>query len=60
MTVTYINAVATSSFHASKALLFRWKGSLWKCVYKELSCWIVAYLAISVLYRFILKGDQRE
>ena len=59
MTVTYINSVATSSFHASKGLLFRWRGSLWKGVYLGLSCWLVFYFALSILYRFILNEPQR-
>ena len=34
----------------------RWRSSLWKLVWKQLAVYLLAYLAISLLYRFVLTG----
>jgi hypothetical protein len=60
MTVTYISTVATSTFRAGSQVLFRWRGSVWKAVYKELSTWLAAYVILSCVYRFALDSDQRQ
>ena len=35
---------------------FRWRSSLWKLVWKQLAVYLLAYLAISLLYRYVLTG----
>ena len=37
----------------------RWHSSLWKLLWKELLVYTVSFLAISLLYRFALTGDQQ-
>ncbi len=41
------------------ALLFRWKGSVWKSVWKELSAFLTIYYIIRVLYFYAMTEDQR-
>ena len=33
-------------------MMFRWRASLWKTVWKELLIYLLLYLAISLIYRF--------
>jgi hypothetical protein len=41
------------------SLLLRWKGSLWKSVWKELLIWLVVYYGIRGVYDFALSPTQR-
>ena len=41
------------------ALLARWKGSMWKTVYRELLVWLVGYYVIKVVYMFAMKDAQK-
>uniref|UniRef100_A0A914VY79 Bestrophin homolog n=1 Tax=Plectus sambesii TaxID=2011161 RepID=A0A914VY79_9BILA len=59
MTVTYTLDVATSKFSSFTRLLLRWRGSLWKAVYPELSLWLILYFVLSAVYRFALNADQK-
>ena len=34
-------------------MFFRWRASLWKTVWRELAIYLLFYLAISLLYRFL-------
>ncbi|XP_062318556.1 bestrophin-1 [Osmerus eperlanus] len=60
MTVTYSRTVADARLGTFSALLLRWKGSIYKLLYKELIIFIVLYSFFSVLYRFVLTDDQRR
>ena len=33
-------------------MMFRWRASLWKTVWRELLIYLLLYLAISLIYRF--------
>ena len=33
-------------------MMFRWRASLWKTVWRELLIYLLFYLAISLIYRF--------
>uniref|UniRef100_A0A1I7XGQ1 Bestrophin homolog n=1 Tax=Heterorhabditis bacteriophora TaxID=37862 RepID=A0A1I7XGQ1_HETBA len=60
MTVSYnLDVSSVSSFSFFK-LLFRWKGSIWKFVIKELVAWLFGFYAIFCLYRYILTPDQKR
>uniref|UniRef100_A0A914VLQ5 Bestrophin homolog n=1 Tax=Plectus sambesii TaxID=2011161 RepID=A0A914VLQ5_9BILA len=59
MTITYTLDVSTSSFTSFTKLLFRWRGSIWKSVYKELILWLVFYFGLSCVYRLFLNKEQR-
>ncbi|XP_063795522.1 bestrophin-4 [Pseudophryne corroboree] len=59
MTVSYTLKVANARFGGFSKLLFRWKGSIYKLLYKEFLVFISFYTLLSVIYRCVLKGDQR-
>ncbi|XP_053498390.1 bestrophin-1 [Ictalurus furcatus] len=60
MTVTYSRRVADARLGTFSYLLLRWKGSIYKLLYRELLIFIVLYYIISVLYRFLLDDGQRR
>uniref|UniRef100_A0AC34QK07 Bestrophin homolog n=1 Tax=Panagrolaimus sp. JU765 TaxID=591449 RepID=A0AC34QK07_9BILA len=59
MTVTYSLDVSTSTFCGIHKILFRWKGSLWKAIWKELCLWLFVYAILSAIYRTALNPDQQ-
>ncbi|XP_071279543.1 bestrophin-3 [Agelaius tricolor] len=60
MTVTYSSKVANATFFGFHRLLLRWKGSIYKLLYREFLVFATLYTAISVLYRFFLTGSQKR
>jgi predicted membrane chloride channel (bestrophin family) len=60
MTVTYTGRVANANLCAFSRLLFHWKGSIYKLVYKEMIIFCLLYSVLSVLYRFALNEDQKR
>merc|ERR1719186_132920 len=46
--------------HWTLPILFRWRASLWKSVWRELSIYLLCYLAISLVYRLILMREDEE
>ncbi|TNM98366.1 hypothetical protein fugu_014612 [Takifugu bimaculatus] len=60
MTVSYTQVVATVSFGGFSKLLFRWKGSIYKLLYKDLLVFCGIYLFFSLLYRFMLTPNQQD
>lgn len=59
MTVTYFPKAAQKSNFFLR-LLFRWRGSLYKAVWKDLLLWLVLYFSISLTYRCLLSDPQRR
>uniref|UniRef100_A0A0N5AAH1 Bestrophin homolog n=1 Tax=Syphacia muris TaxID=451379 RepID=A0A0N5AAH1_9BILA len=61
MTISYQLDISRASVLSFLRLLFRWKGSLWKNVLKELFIWSIAYFVISFCYRapFIMSEDAK-
>ncbi|GFQ73700.1 bestrophin-1 [Trichonephila clavata] len=60
MTVSYQYDVASSASGGFIRLLFRWRGSVWKVVYREMLLFTVCYIVLSLLYNFALtEGQQR-
>lgn len=53
MTVTYSLEVANARFGGFTKLLFRWKGSIYRLLYKELLVFCGVYLFFSVCYRYL-------
>ncbi|KAE9417694.1 hypothetical protein Angca_010032, partial [Angiostrongylus cantonensis] len=41
-------------------LLFRWKGSLWKAIWRHLLVFLLMYYAINGIYRFLMTPVQQE
>ncbi|NXE45342.1 BEST4 protein, partial [Casuarius casuarius] len=60
MTISYMPKVADSHFGSFSKLLFRWKGSIYKLLYKEFIVFMVPYAALSLVYRRLLTKDQKR
>ncbi|KAM6468465.1 bestrophin-2a isoform 1-T4 [Liasis olivaceus] len=60
MTVTYTARVASARFGGFYKLLSLWRGSIYKLLYKEFLVFSVSYLGLSLMYRYILKEDQKR
>ncbi|XP_069770017.1 bestrophin-1-like isoform X2 [Narcine bancroftii] len=60
MTVTYTSRVANARLCGFSKLLLQWKGSIYKLLYKEFLIFILLYLILSCIYRFMLKEGQKR
>uniref|UniRef100_A0A7N5ZYY9 Bestrophin homolog n=1 Tax=Anabas testudineus TaxID=64144 RepID=A0A7N5ZYY9_ANATE len=60
MTVTYSSKVANATFFSFHRLLLRWKGSIYKLLYREFTLFVVLYTVLSVMYRLILSNYQKR
>ncbi|XP_073782286.1 bestrophin-4 isoform X2 [Danio rerio] len=60
MTVSYTLKVANAKFGGFSKLLFRWKGSIYKLLYREFLVFCLLYTFISILYRCVLNNNQQE
>ncbi|XP_061577652.1 bestrophin-2 [Cololabis saira] len=60
MTVTYSRRVADAGLGTFFHLLLRWKGSIYKLLYRELIIFTLLYYFLSVVYRFVLSDAQRR
>jgi bestrophin-3 len=60
MTVTYTAEVATAGFWNLYKLLFKWRGSVWKLLWRDVLVWFVLYVTISMIYRVALPDPQRR
>nr|XP_046176809.1 bestrophin-4 isoform X1 [Oncorhynchus gorbuscha] len=59
MTVSYTLEVANAKFGGFSKLLFRWRGSIYKLLYKEFLVFCLLYSFFSVFYRFFLTEKQQ-
>ncbi|XP_066585672.1 bestrophin-4-like isoform X2 [Prorops nasuta] len=60
MTVSYQYEVASSTSGGFTRLLFMWRGSLYKLIYRELVLFLVLFGLVSALYRHILTESQKK
>ncbi|XP_054068095.1 bestrophin-4 [Rissa tridactyla] len=60
MTISYTLKVANSRFGGFSKLLFRWKGSIYKLLYKEFIVFMVLYAVLSLVYRQLLTEEQKR
>ncbi|XP_030575788.1 bestrophin-3 [Archocentrus centrarchus] len=60
MTVTYSSKVANATFFGFHQLLLRWRGSIYKLLYREFILFALLYTVLSVVYRIVLSEDQRR
>ncbi|KAM3603916.1 uncharacterized protein V6R79_004014 [Siganus canaliculatus] len=60
MTVSYTLEVANARFCGFSKLLLRWKGSIYRLLYKELLVFCGVYLFFSIFYRFLLTSWQQD
>ena len=55
MTISYTADVANASnFGVFTRILLRWKGSVYKLVYKELMAFLALYFILNIIYRNVL------
>lgn len=59
MTVTYSLNVANAKLTGFSKLLTRWRGSIYKLLYREMAIYIGVYYCLSFLYRYILNEQQK-
>ncbi|XP_003376119.1 bestrophin-1 [Trichinella spiralis] len=59
MTISYTNACSTVSLGNFLRLLFRWKGSVYKIIYKQALIFVVVYYSINLLYWQMLNNEQK-
>lgn len=61
MTVSYAGEVPNgSSFGCFWKILWKWRGSLYKLIWRELLAYLALYYTINVMYRFVLTDDQKR
>ncbi|VDN54824.1 unnamed protein product [Dracunculus medinensis] len=62
MTISYQLDISRTSIISVVKLLFRWKASLWKNVFKELLAWTIVYYIIAFFYRsnLVLNDQQKD
>ncbi|XP_042896395.1 bestrophin-2a-like isoform X2 [Parasteatoda tepidariorum] len=60
MTITYQKNVSNTSFMGFAKLLFIWKGSIYKLVFKELLMYGSAYTIVSFFYRILMTESQKR
>lgn len=59
MTVTYSLNVANARLTGFTKLLLRWKGSIYKLLYREVIIFCGLYYLLSMSYRYILSDQQK-
>jgi len=60
MTISYQRDVASSTAGGFTRLLFKWKGSLYKLICRELSLFLIVYILLGVFYRQLMNPDQKR
>ncbi|KXJ80175.1 hypothetical protein RP20_CCG026375 [Aedes albopictus] len=61
MTVTYTAEVATCrGFGCFLKLLVRWRGSIYKLVWLDLTCFLLLYYILNITYRLVLDEYQKK
>ncbi|XP_076324220.1 bestrophin-2a-like isoform X1 [Tachypleus tridentatus] len=60
MTITYSLEVSNARFCGFTNLLLRWKGSIYKFLWREVIIFLICYYALNALYRYILRGTEKR
>ena len=60
MTISYQNAVGSSTAGGFTALIFKWRGSIYQLIYRELLIYLSAYVLTSLVYRQLLNKHQKS
>ncbi|XP_011637754.1 bestrophin-4-like [Pogonomyrmex barbatus] len=60
MTVSYQYEVASSTSGGFTRLLFMWRGSLYKLIYRELLLYLILFGGLSSLYRHVFTAEQKR
>ncbi|KAL0967229.1 hypothetical protein UPYG_G00249460 [Umbra pygmaea] len=60
MTVTYSSKVANATFFGFHRLLLRWRGSIYKLLYREFIVFVLLYTLMSLVYRLALPEHEKR
>uniref|UniRef100_A0A915JXE7 Bestrophin homolog n=1 Tax=Romanomermis culicivorax TaxID=13658 RepID=A0A915JXE7_ROMCU len=60
MTVSYSRKVATTTLGTFARLLFRWKGSIYRLLYREMVMYLTLYYFVCIIYQFALSEHARR
>ncbi|KAL7882994.1 hypothetical protein SRHO_G00006520 [Serrasalmus rhombeus] len=60
MTVTYSSKVANATFFGFHRLLVRWRGSIYKLLYREFLVFALLYSILSGVFRWVLTDPQKR
>lgn len=60
MSVSYNTKVKNAGLITFIRLFFRWKGSVWKAVYKELIFWLTSFFLLNFSYRYLMNDDFQK
>jgi len=60
MTISYQRDVASSTAGGFTRLLFKWKGSLYKLICRELFLFLIVYSILGVIYRQFMTPTQKK
>jgi len=60
MTISYQRDVASSTAGGFTRLLFKWKGSLYKLIGRELSLYLIVYILLGAFYRQLMNQEQKR
>jgi len=60
MTISYQRDVASSTAGGFTRLLFKWKGSLYKLICRELFLFIIVFTILGVIYRQVMTPTQKQ
>lgn len=60
MTVTYSLEVSRTKLGGFAKLLLRWRGSIYRLMYREMIIFTVLYYAVAILYRFMLPEAHKR
>ncbi|XP_014209691.1 uncharacterized protein LOC106640244 [Copidosoma floridanum] len=61
MTISYASEVPNgSSFGCFWRILIKWKGSVYKLIWRELLVYLLAYYIINFIYRYALNEEQQK
>uniref|UniRef100_A0A0K0FYH8 Bestrophin homolog n=1 Tax=Strongyloides venezuelensis TaxID=75913 RepID=A0A0K0FYH8_STRVS len=59
MTIQYAHDVRDASIWSNIKILLRWKGSVWKDIYKEFIIWVFLFVVIKLLVTFAFNEEQK-
>lgn len=60
MTVTYTLSVSEARFWGFPRLLARWKGSIYRLMYREMLAFLFAYYFLAILYRYAFNAELQR
>ena len=60
MTITYTRELSNDTVGGFTSLLFKWKGSLYKIIFRELILFLIVFSIIGAFYREVMNQRQKR